>query len=130
MNGNEAAHGWRNIAVLREHDHRGTRWLFGMVAGIVVALSPFVFYLLRQIDYVQVKYQIEELRTQNDRLVDTERRLRMEQATLESLPRVEERAVRDLGLVRPSPERVVVIRSVPPGGKLVRAPDTLRPIAR
>lgn len=130
MNGGQAAHGWRNITVLREHDHRGTRWLFGVVAGIVVALSPFVFYLLRQIDYVHVRYQIEELRAQNDRLIEAERRLRMEQATLESLPRVEERAERELGLVRPTPERVVVIRSIPPGGQLVRAPDTLRPIAR
>ena len=130
MNGTETAHGWRNIAVLREHDHRGTRWLFAVVAGIVVALSPFVFYLLRQIDYVHVRYQIEELRTQNDHLIEAERRLRMEQATLESLPRVEERAVSELGLVRPSPERVVVIRSIQPGGKLVRAPDTLRTSAR
>jgi cell division protein FtsL len=130
MNGTHAAHGWRNLAVLREHDHRGTRWLFAVVAGIVVALSPFVFYLLRQIDYVHVRYQIEDLRGQNNKLIEAERRLRMEQATLESLPRVEERAVRDLGLVRPSPERVVVIRGIPPGAQHVRAPDTNRPIAR
>jgi cell division protein FtsL len=131
MNGTgTAAQGWRNVAVVREHDHRGTRWIFCLVGGIVIAAIPFVFYLVRQIDYVHVRYQTEDLRAQYDRLLEAERRLQMERTSLESLPRVESRATREMGLVRPLPDRVVVMREIRAGGAPVRAPVGVPPVAR
>jgi cell division protein FtsL len=91
----------------------------------MAAVAPFTIYLLQQMDYVRVRYKIEELRSQHERLVEMEQRLRIERASLETPTRVEVRAVRNLGLVRPSPHHVVVIRRNTPGhGSLMaRAPD-------
>lgn len=125
-----AAHRWRNVPVVRDHDHRGTAWVFALVAGILIAASPFIVYLLRQNSYVQVRYQIEELRSQHDRLLEAERRLRTERASLESLPRVEIRAQRELGLVRPESDRVVVVREVHAARAPVRASAGALPAAR
>ena len=120
---------WRNLPVVREPDSRRTRWLFLLALGIAFATSPFVFYVLKQIDTVRVRYEIEELRAQHGKLVEAERRLRMERATLEALPRVEERAIRELGLVDASPDQVLVLPSLRQGRGAggVRAPDAARP---
>jgi cell division protein FtsL len=99
--------------------------LWGLLLGIVAAVAPFTIYLLQQMDYVRVRYKIEELRSQHERLVEMEQRLRIERASLETPTRVEVRAVRNLGLVQPSPHHVVVVRRTTPGrGNLMaRAPD-------
>ena len=126
------ARGWRNATVVREHDSRGTRWLVALVAGLFVALSPFAFYLLEQIDHVRVRYRIEELRSQQARLLEAERRLETERAALEALPGVEARALRELGLVDVPPDRAVVVPPAQPrpepGGR--RTPDEAREGAR
>ena len=121
-----AARQWRNVPLVRDHDARRTRRLAGLLLGMVGAAIPLIFYLLQQIDYVHVRYQIEELRTQHDRLVEAERRLRMERATLQALPSVEARALHDLQLVHALPENVVVQELQPRRGNLsVLAPDEL-----
>ncbi len=116
---------WRNVTVVRQRDDRRVRRLWGWLIGLVVALTPSAFYLLQQMEYVQVRYRIEELRAERTRLADEERRLRVERATLEALPRVESRAADRLGLVTPPPDRVVVVR--PPAARqaelVARAPD-------
>ena len=120
-----AARQWRNVTVVRQRDDRRVRRLWGWLLGLVIALTPGAFYLLQQMEYVQVRYRIEELRAERARLAEEERRLRVERATLEALPRVEHRATDRLGLITPSPDHVVVVR--PPaareGGLVARAPD-------
>ncbi len=128
MHGLEAARGWRNLPLVREHDVRKTRRMVAWMGGVLFSLTPFVFYLWQQIDYVHVRYRIEELRAQHARLVEAERRLAMERATLEALPRVEAWAQED-GLAHPGPDGTVVVRRIRPTGQ-VRAPDRPRPAAR
>lgn len=115
---------WRNARLVRQRDIRRTRWLSGLLLGIVVAVAPFTVYLLQQMEYVRVRYKIEELRTQQNRLVEMEQRLRIDRASLQTPSRVESRAVRELGLIHPSPYEVVVVHRPAPGhGSLVaRAP--------
>jgi cell division protein FtsL len=50
------------------------------------------------------------LRQQREQLLEQERRLRMERAARESLEKIEAWALRQRGLVHPSPEHVVVVR--------------------
>lgn len=115
---------WRNARLVRQRDIRQTRWLSGLLLGIVVALAPFTVYLLQQMEYVRVRYKIEELRTQQNRLVEMEQRLRIDRASLHAPSRVERRAVQDLRLVHPSPHQVVVLRPTPGRGNLMaRVPD-------
>jgi cell division protein FtsL len=116
---------WRNVGVTREHDARRARWLWSLLLGLLAAAVPVALYVLQGMEYVQVRYKIEELRATEGRLLEAERRLRIERAALEALPAVEERAVQDLGLARPSPDRVVVVPSTSPGrgDRSPRAPD-------
>lgn len=109
---------WKNVDLVRERDDRRVRRLWSWLLGVVAAFAPTAWYLLQQMEYVQVAYRIEELRDQQERLSETERRLTVERATLEALSRVESRAARELGLVHPAPEQVVVVgdRSLERGG--------------
>jgi cell division protein FtsL len=56
----------------------------------------------------------EQLARERERLLEENRKLRLEKATLESLRRVEAIATRELGLVTPPPERVVVVEQPAP----------------
>ena len=116
---------WRNAPVVREPDRARTRRLIVVLLWMTAAVAPFTLYLVQQMEYVRVRYQIEELRFHHDRLVEAEQRLRIERARLTSPERVERHAVRDLGLVNPPPSRVVVLSRTTPGteGLMARAPD-------
>lgn len=120
--------GWRNLSLVREHDRERTKRLLLLLVGVLIALTPLAFYLIQQIEYVHLRYRIEELRAQHDRLTEAERRLRMERAALEALPHVEVLA-HDAGLVPPTPERMVVVRRGRPAGAFL-ARDRLSPAVR
>jgi cell division protein FtsL len=105
----EQSRRWRNHAIHREVDKRHARWVWTVALGLAVAVIPFVVYLLQTMSYVQASYAIENLRANEARLAEHERRLRIEKAALESLPAVEARAVHELDLEHPAPSRVVVI---------------------
>jgi cell division protein FtsL len=106
---------WRNVTVVREGDPRRLRWVLLLFLGVVAAAAPVAAYLIQQMQYVEARYRIEEQRGRLQRLEETERRLRIERAHLETLPEVEARALDELGLVHPSPRQVVVVRSSVPG---------------
>jgi hypothetical protein len=96
----------------------------------MAAAVPIAFYVLQQMNYVQVRYKIEELRGQQERLLEAERRLRIERAALEALPVVEQRAAQELNLARPAPERVVVVPATSPGrgDRSPRAPGATKSV--
>jgi hypothetical protein len=112
---------WRNSSLHREVDADRARWVSRVVLAAIVAALPFAGYLLQTMSYVQTRYALEGLRVREERLVESERRYRIEKAVLEALPSVEARAGRDLGLARPRPSEVVVVtpaelpRRSPPG---------------
>jgi cell division protein FtsL len=106
---------WHNVTVVREGDPRRLRWVLLLFLGVVAAAAPVAAYLIQQMQYVEARYRVEELRGRLQRLEETERRLRIERATLETLPRVEAKALDELGLVHPSSRQVVVVRSSAPG---------------
>ena len=98
---------WQNKPLTRERDHERMRGLWVFLLGLAIALTPFAVYLLQQMRYVETGYLIQDRRDTLQHLEERERRLRLERATLEALPRVERRATGELGL-RP-PEKVVVL---------------------
>ena len=101
---------WRNSPVVRELDHTRARWIWTVLFGVVIAATPFVVYLFYIVRYVETSYALEDIRGRQERLLESERRLRIERAVLEALPEVERKAAHGLGLVRPAPERVIVVR--------------------
>jgi cell division protein FtsL len=116
---------WRNVPVVREPDRARTRQLLVVLMWMAATVAPFTLYLVQQMEYVRVRYEIEELRVNHDRLLEAEQRLRIERARLTSPARVERHAVTRLGLVNPPPSRVVVLSRIAPGteGLMARAPD-------
>lgn len=111
---------WRNSPLHREVDSRSARWVWKVVLGLALALAPFAVYLIQNMSFVETSYALEDLRTQETRLQEAERRYRIEKAVQEALPAVEARAGRELGLGRPPVGHVVVVA---PG-------DLARPAAR
>lgn len=111
---------WRNQSVVRELDRTRTRWIWTVLLGVALASAPLVVYLVQMMRYVETRYAIEDLRSRQERLLDQERRLTIERAELESLPEVERKAVRDLGLVRPGPGNAVVARQASAPAPAVR----------
>jgi hypothetical protein len=105
---------WVNRDVAREVDRERVRRLWGAILGLVLAAAPFAAYLFEQNECLRRSYEVSGLRAEHDRLVEAERRLRMERATLESFEAIERWALDRRGLVHPSPEQIVVVRRAPP----------------
>lgn len=122
---------WRNAPPVRERDRRVARSLWLLLIGVVAAIAPIGFLLVQKARYVETQYRLGYVLDGIDRAADVERHLQVECAELEVLPRVE-RAALNLGLKRPAPESLVVVRgngSVP-RDLLARAPDGRDPGAR
>jgi len=116
---------WRNRRLERETDSRRARSLWIVLLGIVAALIPLALYVVQQVNYIRVSYEIEQVREEHQRFAEAERKFRLQRSSLECLTRVESRA-RSLGLVQPEPVDVlVVLRTGLPadGNLLARAPD-------
>ena len=122
---------WRNAPPVRERDRRVARSLWLLLIGIVAAIAPIGFFLVQKARYVETQYRLRPVLEGLDRADDVERHLQVECAELEVLPRVE-RAAKNLGLRRPSPESLVVVRAhrSAPNDLLARAPDDRDPGAR
>jgi hypothetical protein len=121
--------GWRNSTVHREVDNRHARWVFKVVLGVAIALAPLAVYLLETMSYVETSYALEDLRGRETHTIESEHRLIIEKAVLESLPAVERRADAQLGLERAPAAHLVVVspgdlgRAVPSGDQLHRPPS-------
>ena len=111
-----------NSQVVREVDPRSSRDLFWLLALVAVLVGGLTLYAWPHFQLRQTSYATEQMAREKERLIEENRKLHLEKATLENLRRVETIAVRDLGLATPSPERVVVVESsggAPEGGRLV-----------
>jgi hypothetical protein len=67
---------------------------------------------------------------EREQLVEENRKLRLEKASLENLKRVEQIALRDLGLRPPAPESLIVVERVaapPAGARLATGPSVAPP---
>jgi cell division protein FtsL len=98
-----------NQHLVKERDQARARELRRVVWICAVMLVPVLFYVWQQVEYLRYGYQVEQLRAEKARLVEWNRQLRLERATLLDLKRVEKAAVR-LGLVPPTPDNTVKIR--------------------
>jgi cell division protein FtsL len=110
-----------NSQVVREVDPRSYRDL-GLILVLVMALvGGLVLYAWPHLQLRETALAKERLSRERERLVEENRKLRLEKASLENLRRIESIAVRDLGLEVPEAERVIVIeraQPVPPGSHL------------
>jgi cell division protein FtsL len=115
-----------NSQVVREVDPRSSRdlWLLLLLAAALV--SGLVLYAWPSLEIRQTTLAREQMSKERERLLEENRKLRLEKAALENLHRVETIARRDLGLVTPAPEKLVVVekpKEVPAGARLAGGPE-------
>jgi cell division protein FtsL len=103
-----------NSKVVREVDPRSSRDLFWLLALVALLVGGLVLYAWPHFELRQAGLETEQLQREKDRLIEENRKLRLEKASYESLARVETIATRDLGLVRPPADQLVVVEQGPP----------------
>jgi cell division protein FtsL len=69
-----------------------------------------LFYVWSRIQVIRFGYDISNVLKEEKRLSETNKKLRLEIATLKSYPRIERFAVEELRMAKPRPEQVIVIR--------------------
>ena len=115
-----------NSQVIREVDPRSSRDLWLLLLLPVALVSSLVLYAWPSLEIRQTTLAREQMSKERERLLEENRKLRLEKAALENLHRVETIARRDLGLVTPAPEKLVVVekpKEVPAGARLAGGPE-------
>ena len=113
----------------REQDPRVRRAVALALAGAVLMVTSALGLAGLRVEQYRLAYRLDEIRTERARLERTLRELEIEVATLRSPARVEIRA-RQLGLVRPGPEQLLLAREYVPAGTGLAAADRARAEAR
>ena len=79
-------------------------------ALILFFIGGCLFYVWSRIQVLQLGYEISNALKEERTLTETNKKLRLEIATLKSYGRIEKLAVEELKMVKPKPEQVMVIR--------------------
>jgi cell division protein FtsL len=86
--------------------------------GNLVFLALFLLFLIgaslvyvwSRIQVIQAGYEISHAMKTGRGLVEENKKLRVEMATLKSYARIEKFATEELGMSKPSPDQVIIIR--------------------
>jgi cell division protein FtsL len=108
-----------NSRVVRQVDPRSRREILLLILLVTVLAAGLGLYAWPALEIRRAGQAGALLDREKQRLVEENRKLRLEKATLENLHRVEEVAVKELGLAPPAPERSVVVEVEKP-----KAPGT------
>ena len=98
-----------NSRVVRQVDPRSRREILLLILLVTVLAAGLGLYAWPALEIRRAGQAGALLDREKQRLIEENRKLRLEKATLENLRRVEDVAVKDLGLVTPAPERSVVV---------------------
>ncbi len=117
-----------NSKVVRELDPRASRELWALVLLVGCLVAGLGLYAWPHLERRRVGIEAQQMDRERERLLEENRKLRLEQASLEELQRVEAIARRELGLAPPAPDQVVVVeRQEPlPAGRLAHAQAPVR----
>jgi cell division protein FtsL len=116
-----------NSRVVREVDPRSSRdlWLLLLLVGTLA--GGMVLYAWPHFELRQLGLERQQMQQDRERLIEENRKLRLEKATLENLRRIETIAVRDLGLRPPRPQQLLVVEKpdeLPEGTQLASSQPT------
>jgi cell division protein FtsL len=115
-----------NSQVVRERDPRAGRELWLLLAVVAAVVASLVLYAWPSLELRQAGQARGRMERERERLIEENRKLRLERSTLENLRRVETIATRELGLVTPPPDKVVVVERPappPPAARLASRPE-------
>jgi cell division protein FtsL len=110
-----------NSRVVRQVDPRSRREITLLIVLVALLAGGLFLYAWPALEIRRAGQTSVELYRERERLLEENRKLRLEKATLENLRRVEAIAGRDLGLAAPAPERSIVVevpKPVPAGAQV------------
>jgi len=81
-----------------------------MVLIVLLVIAVLILYVAGKVSIVRLGYRIEGLEREKKELERANRSLRIEASSLSSPARIEEIAVKRLGMIRPPKENVVVVK--------------------
>ena len=84
--------------------------LFLIALVMLFLIGGSLFYVWSRIQVIRLGYEISSALKAEKALIDANKRLRLEIATLKSYARIEKFAVEELRMAKPKPEQVIVIR--------------------
>jgi cell division protein FtsL len=82
--------------------------LFTLLMLFIIGGS--LFHVWSRIQLIQLGYEISNTLKEGRVLAEANKKLRLEIATLKSYGRIEKIAVEELGMIKPRPDQVIVIR--------------------
>jgi cell division protein FtsL len=110
-----------NSGVVRQVDPRSRREILLLILLVAVLAAGLGLYAWPALEIRRAGQAGALLDREKERLIEENRKLRLEKASLENLQRVEAIASRELGLRAPAPERSVVVevpKPVPPEARV------------
>jgi cell division protein FtsL len=110
-----------NSQVVRQVDPRTSREIWLLIFLVFSLVGGLVLYAWPALQIRNSGMTAVQLSRERERLLEENRKLRLEKAALENLHRVETIAERELGLRPPPPESTVVVEPfspLPPGAHL------------
>lgn len=93
-----------------------------IVLSVVIVLLSVLLYLWPQVRLISLGYQQNALQSQRVQLLQRQQELQVERATLRKLSRIEDIAIRRLGMQAPNVSQVIYVRS----GQHIAAPGRER----
>ena len=77
---------------------------------LILLIGGSLFYVWSRIQVIQLGYEISNALKEGRGLTETSKKLRIEIAALKSYARIERIATEELGMTKPKPDQVIVIR--------------------
>jgi cell division protein FtsL len=87
-----------------------SRLLLFFTLLVLFFIGGSLFYVWSRIQVIQLGYDLSNALKEERALIETNKKLRLEIATLKSYSRIEKLAVEELRMVKPKPDQVIVIR--------------------
>jgi len=89
---------------------RSRRGNFRRVVVTLLIITGLLLYVGGKVKIMRLGYQIESLEHEKQELERANRSLRIEASSLASPARIEELAVKRLGMIRPAKENIVIVK--------------------
>jgi cell division protein FtsL len=95
-------------AASRSRARKSNLLLFALPTLLLIVSS--LFFVWSRIQVIQLGYKVSNALKEGRALGEANKKLRVEIATLKSYTRIERFATEELGMSKPSPDQVIVIR--------------------
>jgi len=98
-----------NSRFKKRRSHFTRRQVFLIILMLFFFMGSGISYVWSNFEKTQIGYDLSQLKKEEMRLQEINRKLRLELALLKSPQNLESKAVKDLGLRQPTPEQIVML---------------------